>query len=91
MKRIDGRALALALVDVCTGALFREKCPYKEFRRGLHQQEPRSKKNSMKLVRTRKWDFGTEILLYVVEMYVHYKIEMLSNNIDFYYPLFLSI
>ncbi len=34
-ERVDGRALALALVDACTGALFREKCPYKEFHRRL--------------------------------------------------------
>ncbi len=54
MKRVDGRgsALALAPVNVCTGAFLREKWPYMEFHSRLHHE-----KTSPKLVRTRKYDF----------------------------------
>ncbi len=46
LKRVDGRALVLTLVDACTGAFFQEKCPYKEFHRRLRHQEQRLKKLS---------------------------------------------
>ncbi len=49
--------IVLALIDTCMGAFFREKYPYKEFHRRLRHEEPRSKKNSLKLVRSRKEDF----------------------------------
>ncbi len=35
----EGHALALALVNACTGAFFLEKCPNKEFHHCLCQQE----------------------------------------------------
>ncbi|XP_073687540.1 anoctamin-1 isoform X3 [Garra rufa] len=40
MKHVDGCTLALALVDVCADALFREKCPYKEFHLSGRHEEP---------------------------------------------------
>ncbi len=55
---------ALALVDACTGAFFREKCPYKEFHRRLRHQEQRSKKTLRNLYESGSEIFGTEILSY---------------------------
>ncbi len=65
LKRIDGRARALAPVDACTGTFFREKCPYKEFHRRLRHKEQRSKKSLRNLYEPGSEIFGTEILLYV--------------------------
>ncbi len=41
---------------------FREKYPYKEFHRHLHQQEPWSKKTLRNLYKHESEIFGTEIL-----------------------------
>ncbi len=61
--RIDGRALALAQVDACTSAFFREKYPYKEFHPRLRQQEPRSKKKTLRnMYKPVSKIFGIEIL-----------------------------
>ncbi len=62
MKRVDGRTLALILFNVCIGAFFQEKCPYKEIHRRLRQQEPRSKKTLRDLYEPGSEIFGTEIL-----------------------------
>ncbi len=64
LKYVDGRALALTLVDACTGAFFREKCPYKEFQHRLRHQEQRSKKTLRNLYESGSEIFGTEILSY---------------------------
>ncbi len=55
---------ALAPVDACTDAFFREKCPYKEFHRRLRHQEQRSKKTLRNLYEPGSEIFGTEILCY---------------------------
>ncbi len=52
----------LTLVDVCTDAFFREKCPYKEFHPRLRQQEPWLKKSLWNLYEPRRKIFATEIL-----------------------------
>ncbi len=64
LKRVDGRALVLTLVDACTGAFFREKCPYKEFHCRLRHQEQRLKKTLQNLYEPGSEIFGTEILCY---------------------------
>ncbi len=57
-------ALALPLVDACTGAFFLEKCQFKEFHRRLTSARATIEKNSPE--RTRKWDFWhRNTLLYV--------------------------
>ncbi len=50
-------ALALPLVDACTGAFFLEKCQFKEFHHRLPFSKSHDRKSSPKLVHTRKWDF----------------------------------
>ncbi len=62
MKRFDG--CALAPVDACTGAFFREKCPCKEFHRRLRQQEPWFKKTFRNLYEPWRKNLTTEILSY---------------------------
>ncbi len=76
-------ALALALVDACTGTFFREKCPYKEFQPRLCHEEPRSKKtNFPKLVRPRKM-FGTEIVYHTSKLFFE-TLSMLSIRIQLF-------
>ncbi len=57
MKCIDGRALALALVDACEGAFFQEKCPYKGVPQSFTSARAMIEKSFPKLVRTQKEDF----------------------------------
>ncbi len=83
MKRVDGRALALALVDACKGAFFREKCPYKEFHPRLRHQEPRSKQTLRNLYKPGSKIFGTEILCYTSKLFFE-TLSMLSMRIQLF-------
>ncbi len=84
LKRVDGRALLLTLVDACTGAFFREKCPYKEFHRRLRHQEQRSKKTLRNLYEPGSEIFGTEILCYTSNVFVFLTLSMLSMRIKLF-------
>ncbi len=81
MKHVDGSALAP--VDTCTGAFFQEKCPYKEFHRRLHQQEPLSKKTLRNLYEPGSEVFGTEILGYTSKQFFE-TFSMLSMRIQLF-------
>ncbi len=65
MKRVDGRALALALVDASTGVFFRENCPFKEFHPRLCQQEPLLKKCNLNLYAPGREILAQKYFLYV--------------------------
>ncbi len=83
LKRVDGHALALAPVDACTDAFFREKCPYKEFHCRLRHQEQRSKKTLRNLYEPGSEIFGTEILCYTSKFFFE-TLSMLSMRIKLF-------
>ncbi len=75
----------LALVDECTGAFFREKCPYKEFHPRLVHEEPRlkNKKTPRNLYEPGSKIFGTEILCYTSKLFFE-DLSMLSMRIQLF-------
>ncbi len=79
LKRVDGRALALTLVDACTD----EKCPYKEFHRRLRHKVQRSKKTLRNLYESGSEIFGTEILCYTSKFFFE-TLSMLSMRIKLF-------
>ncbi len=79
LKRVDGRALALTLVDACTD----EKCPYKEFHRRLRHKVQRSKKTLRNLDESGSEIFGTEILCYTSNFFFE-TLSMLSMRIKLF-------
>ncbi len=79
LKRVDGRALALTLVDACTD----EKCPYKEFHRRLRHKVQRSKKTLRNLYESGSEIFGTEILCYMSNFFFE-TLSMLSMRIKLF-------
>ncbi len=79
LKRVDGRALALTLVDACTD----EKCPYKEFHRRLRHKVQRSKKTLRNLYESGSEIFGTEILCYTSKNFFE-TLSMLSMRIKLF-------
>ncbi len=83
LKRFDGHALVLTLADACTGAFFREKCPYKEFHCRLRHQEQRSKKTLRNLYEPGSEIFGTEILCYTSKIFFE-TLSMLSMRIQLF-------
>ncbi len=74
---------ALAPVDACTGAFFREKCPYKEFHCRLRQQEPWLKKTFRNLYEPRRKIFATEILGHTSKSFFE-TLAMLSMRIQLF-------
>ncbi len=79
LKRVDGRALILTLVDACTD----EKCPYKEFHRRLRHKVQRSKKTLRNLYESGSEIFGTEILCYTSKFFFE-TLSMLSMRIQLF-------
>ncbi len=79
LKCVDGRALALTLVDACTD----EKCPYKEFHRRLRHKVQRSKKKLRNLYESGSEIFGTEILCYTSNFFFE-TLSMLSMRIKLF-------
>ncbi len=78
IKCIDERTLALALapVDACTGALFWEKCPYKEFHPSWRHEEPWSE-NFLKL-------YEPERNIFIIIIIVKYWIIITNVNANKY-------